>query len=356
MITISLCMIVKNEESVLERCLKSVRSAVDEIIVIDTGSTDQTLAIAKQFTDKIYSLPWTDDFAAARNAAFEKATMDYQMWLDADDFVPDHELNKLILLKETLSDSDIVTMKYFTDFDEWDHPIGMTTRGRLFRRAKRYLWMDPVHEHIPLTGNIFFSDITICHKRSSHYDHSARNLNIYHKLAKSGNKMTPRQLYYFAKELNDHEQYDQAAFYFEKFLSGQSGSVIDFISSCYHLAGIYHKIGAEDKIMPILAKSFQYGSPPAEICCEIGYYYQRAENFTKAYSWFKIAADMDPSEFTGIMLLDYWGYIPNIECSICAYQLGDFESANRYNERAAQYKPDAPAVKNNRTFYSTLIS
>ena len=68
--TISLCMIVRNEEESLERCLESARNVADEIIIVDTGSTDGTIDIAKRYTQKVYEFPWIDDFAAARNFAF----------------------------------------------------------------------------------------------------------------------------------------------------------------------------------------------------------------------------------------------------------------------------------------------
>ena len=86
--TISLCMIVKDEESVLLRCLSSVSGLFDEIILVDTGSSDQTPAIARRFTDKAFSFPWQDDFSKARNFSFSRATGDYLFWLDADDVLP----------------------------------------------------------------------------------------------------------------------------------------------------------------------------------------------------------------------------------------------------------------------------
>ena len=84
---LSLCMIVRDEEKVLARCLDSVKDAVDEIVIVDTGSSDNTAALAKRYTRAVFPLAWTDDFSAARNFSFEKATGDYLMWLDADDAI-----------------------------------------------------------------------------------------------------------------------------------------------------------------------------------------------------------------------------------------------------------------------------
>ena len=86
-ITISLCIIVKNEENTIARCLESVKGLCDEIIIVDTGSTDLTKQIVEKYTDRIVDFTWIDDFAAARNFAFSQATMDYILWLDADDIL-----------------------------------------------------------------------------------------------------------------------------------------------------------------------------------------------------------------------------------------------------------------------------
>ena len=119
MTTISLCMIVKNEEDVLKRCLTSVKSVVDEIIIVDTGSTDSTKKIAKEFTDKIYYFKWIDDFSKARNYAFSKATKEYILWLDADDVILPEDIELMKILKEDLKKNiDIVMMKYNCGLDD----------------------------------------------------------------------------------------------------------------------------------------------------------------------------------------------------------------------------------------------
>ncbi|MBP5242625.1 MAG: glycosyltransferase family 2 protein [Clostridia bacterium] len=88
-------MIVKNEEEVLARCLTCVKGFADQIVVVDTGSTDGTVAIAETFTDEVYHFTWVDNFSAARNYAFSLATCPYVMWLDADDVIEDEEIKKL---------------------------------------------------------------------------------------------------------------------------------------------------------------------------------------------------------------------------------------------------------------------
>ena len=113
----SLCMIVKNEEKSLPKCLESVKDIFDEIVIVDTGSTDRTKITARAFTDKIFDFPWCDDFSAARNFSFSKATGDYIAWLDADDVLDEANRNAFLKLKDSLSfDTDVVMMRYTSAF------------------------------------------------------------------------------------------------------------------------------------------------------------------------------------------------------------------------------------------------
>ena len=116
MATISLCMIVKNEEAVLARCLDSIADLMDEIIIVDTGSTDHTKEIAAKYTSQIYDFKWTSDFSAARNFSFSKANMDYIYTADADEVLDDFNHERFLRLKNALlPEIEIVQMKYVTD-------------------------------------------------------------------------------------------------------------------------------------------------------------------------------------------------------------------------------------------------
>ena len=83
--TLSVCMIVKDEEENLPRLLASIKGLADEVIVVDTGSKDGTVEIAKRFGARVYHFPWCDDFSAARNESLKHATKDFILWLDGDD-------------------------------------------------------------------------------------------------------------------------------------------------------------------------------------------------------------------------------------------------------------------------------
>ena len=356
MATISLCMIVKNEEELLARCLDSVKQVVDEIIIVDTGSTDQTKEIAKRYTDKIYDFEWINDFSAARNFSYEKATMDYQMWLDADDVLPEESLQALIKLKPKLlkNDVEIVTMKYVTHFDEHDIPTVISVRERLTRRDKSFSWLDPIHECIPIAGRLYTSDIVVHHRPIHKEERTERNINILREIEKSDTVLTPRQQYYFARELQGQEDYPKAIYYFEKFLDSGEGYAEDNIASCFHKALCYKALNDEDKIIPSLLKSFEYDTPRAEVCSEIGYFYKNKKQYELALKWFDHAIQLKKPEVSSFLLCDFWGYIPNIEACVCAGELGDYEKATAYNEAAATYKPLAPAVQQNREFLASF--
>ena len=144
MITISLCMIVKNEEKVLARCLDSIADLMDEIIIVDTGSSDNTKEIAKKYTDKIYDFAWIDDFSAARNYSFSKATKEYIYVADADEVIDADNHRKLAELKEVLiPEIEIVQMRYCNQLTNGTaYNFDEEYRPKLYKRCmKWFVWI-----------------------------------------------------------------------------------------------------------------------------------------------------------------------------------------------------------------------
>ena len=109
---LSVCYIVRNEAKVLERSLKSILAVADEIIVVDTGSTDETKAIALRYTANVFDFAWADDFSLARNVSFAHATGNYVMWMDADDVLFPQDAQILCKAKGRLGAADVWMLPY----------------------------------------------------------------------------------------------------------------------------------------------------------------------------------------------------------------------------------------------------
>lgn len=354
--TISVCMIVKNEEATLARCLSCLRGIADEIVIVDTGSTDKTKQEAAQFTDQIYDFEWIDDFSAARNFAFSKATMDYTMWLDADDIIRFPERVKLMALKPRLDGSvGAVMMKYNTGFDEKGKVTFSYYRERIVRTNAGSLWVEPVHEYLQMHGKIITEDIAITHAQTAPRM-PGRNLSIYEKQLMQGKSLSPRGLYYYARELRDAGRHEDAASWFRRFLDEGGGWVEDNINACVELAGCLAAAGEEAAVLPALLRSFEYDAPRAEGCCQIGYYFKERGELKKALFWFGLALNLQkPQDSIGFIRHDMWDFIPSLESAVCYFHLGDLQKAQEYNEKAAQYKPDSDVVKHNRAFFSHIL-
>jgi GT2 family glycosyltransferase/glycosyltransferase involved in cell wall biosynthesis/tetratricopeptide (TPR) repeat protein len=141
---LSVCLIAKNEEAHLDRCLASVRPLAHQMIVVDTGSTDRTAEIAKQHGAEVYSFAWSDDFSAARNAALEHATGDWVLSLDADEELPAESQAKL---REHLRDPKAMAFR-LPLVDHGQEAEGRSLVPRLFRNAPGLFWTGRVHEQV----------------------------------------------------------------------------------------------------------------------------------------------------------------------------------------------------------------
>ncbi|TCJ06385.1 glycosyltransferase [Cytobacillus praedii] len=140
--TISLCMIIKNEEKVLSDCLRSVKGKVNEIIVVDTGSTDSSVGIAESYGAKVFYFDWVDDFSSARNFSLSKATSDYILVLDADEQL-DQSFN---LYEEIKSDKDYYIMSIKNRMGK-EYVLNHNAI-RLFKNDHRLKYKGRIHEHI----------------------------------------------------------------------------------------------------------------------------------------------------------------------------------------------------------------
>ena len=353
MITLSLCMIVKDEEDVLRRCLDSVKEIVDEIIIVDTGSTDKTKLIASEFTDKIFDFKWCDDFSKARNFSFSKATKEYIIWLDADDVILEEDKLKIKELKNTLNPiTDIVMLNYNVAFDENDNPIFTYSRERILKRSKNYKWSGRIHEAIATSGNVIYSDAAITHKKI-HVNDPKRNLRIYEKMIKENIKLNAREKYYYARELYYNKKYEKAVNILNEFLDCDDGWTENKINACLDLYNCYIALNKDKEALLSLLRSFTYDTPRAEISCSVGDYFFNKQQYNIAIFWYKLATNRKPNiQNGGFCLIDYYGYIPYLQLCICYYKLGEYDISKEYNEKAGKIKPNDKIYLNNKAFFN----
>ncbi len=150
-LTLSLCMIVRDEEQMLPRCLAAVAPAVDEIVIVDTGSTDATVEIAKSFGAKVIEFPWTGSFSEARNVSFEAATGDWVMYLDADEVLVAEDVAQLrALTGRTWREAFYLVETSYTG-ELGDGGAMVNNALRVFRNRPEYRFKDRLHEQIAHT-------------------------------------------------------------------------------------------------------------------------------------------------------------------------------------------------------------
>lgn len=355
MCTISLCMIVKNEEAVLGRCLESVAALVDEIIIVDTGSTDATKEIARQFTDKLFDFLWVDDFAAARNFSFDQASGDYCMWLDADDVIAEDDRARFRAMREQfLPETDVVMMPYHTAFDLQGQPTFTYYRERVVRNEARFRWAGAVHEAITPAGEIRWSDAAVSHKKVGAGDPD-RNLRIYEAQLAAGKALDPRNQFYYARELWYHSRFEEAAKVLTAFLDSGAGWLENQIEACRLLSRCMTALGRDGDALSALLRSLTLDTPRAEVCCDMGGWFLARKQWRQAAFWYELALTRKRDDTSGAFVSpDCYGYLPAIQLCVCWYHLGDVEKAKAFNELAASFHPEDPSVLQNRTFFSSL--
>lgn len=288
MATISICMIVKNEEKVLERCLKSLKGIWDELIIVDTGSVDRTKEIAAGFTDKIYDFVWIDDFSAARNYAFSKAGCDYIYSADADEMLDEANRQRFLQLKEALiPEVEIVQMWYVTppEFNTTEN-FDKEYRPKLYRRLREFTWIDPIHETVRIDPVVFDSDIEILHR--PHDSHAGRDFRIFQGMIAKGQRLSKKLHKMYARELmlsGTKEDFALAQAFFYDSIKDESRSEDEWQEATCVLCKAYRLAGEEINFLQT-ALSGIANYPCSEICFELGVYYYDKGELAEASRWF----------------------------------------------------------------------
>lgn len=352
--TVSLCMIVRDEEAVLGRCLDSVAGLFDEIIVTDTGSRDATVRIAAGHGARVHHFTWCDDFAAARNASFSHATSDFLFWMDADDVLTEENRRGFLALKSALTpETDVVLMPYETAFDEDGKATFTFLRERLIRRALPHRWVGYVHEVLCYEGRETVSGVAVTHK-SIKTAYSDRNLKLYELHMARGDPFAPRDLFYWGREQFYHGRDREAKETLTAFLHHPGGWVENKIDACRLLATIAVRSGDPGAALAAYAQTFCYGAPRAEVCTDIGQLLSDAGEWHGAIFWFRAALDAPlPDDSRSFRDTTRARFDPLLGLCMCYDRLGEREQALHFHRMAAALRPKAPAVLYNQKYFES---
>lgn len=357
MITVSLCMIVKNEEEVLARCLDTVKDIVDEINIVDTGSTDRTVAIAKKYTNRVYFYKWTGKFKDARNESFKYATKDYILYLDADDILLPEDQEKLKKLKHTLDPNvDSVSMFYHAGTDEFGNVTLKYRRNRLVKTSRNFKWKGDCHNYLEVNGNIINSDIAITHKKTAHS--VGRNLSIYEQKIASGDPFTARDYFYYGNELRENGHFERAIESYKENIAMKEGWIEDKVYACINKADCYRILGKLDEELPSLLEAIRFAKKPRpEICSRIGYHFQQQQDYNAAIFWYTLATELktDPNQWS-FSYPAYSTWYPHLQLCVCYYNLQDFIKSYEHNEKARKFRPEDERIISNKQLLENKLN
>lgn len=252
---ISACMIVRDAAHTVERALASVRPHVDEIVVVDTGSTDETLAIVAKYADRTETYlgpsgdwatrPFIDDFAAARNRSFDLATGDWLFWLDADDeLIGGAKLRDLA----RAGTADAYFLHYTYAHDGQGVVFCELYRERLMRRSVVTGWTGRVHEVCGITPGAVMatlppSEIDVKHWPDARRTHAPadRNRAILESMLEQDGP-SPRLLYYLGREYRAKD-WTKSVQFFEQLLRRGDGAPEERYQAAHMAADLYRAVG-----------------------------------------------------------------------------------------------------------------
>ncbi|WP_026652564.1 glycosyltransferase [Butyrivibrio proteoclasticus] len=334
MVTVSLCMIVKNEEASLGTCLKSLEGIVDEMIIVDTGSTDRTIEIAKAYGAKVYNFKWTGSFSDARNYAFSLATCDYIYSADADEELDEENRRRFKDLKIDIGELnvDIVQMYYcnqlsFRTVYNYDREL----RPKLFKRVRHFIWQDPIHEQVALDPVVSNSEIEIIHRPKE--SHAGRDLESFRKATAEGYVFSQRLHNMYARELfmaGTADDFLKAKQFFTESVMDNNRGLDEIKEASCVLA---HIAVLENDAEALLKYSLKDATTDmsSEMCFELGDYYFAKKDYDEAIVWYFNAA----YECKSILDIKKSGSIPRLALARCYRALGNEEQATDFEREAS---------------------
>jgi tetratricopeptide (TPR) repeat protein len=353
--TVSAALIVKDEARVLARCLSSLRPHVDEIVVVDTGSADETPAIAKQFTERVRHFAWCDDFAAARQYAFDQATGDWVMWVDADDVVLGGEHIRSLTAGAPPGLAGF-SWRYIYSRDNWGNSQCELWRERCVRHDGSFQWIGRVHEVLvgPPQKQLAHSDAVIVEHRPDPRQRvrkTGRNLAILEAEAADTATPAPRLLFYLAREYADAGRYQQALAAYEQYLAVCQWDEERYLAQTA-VAALHRALSQYDRAVDADLQALKTAPQRPEAYFGLAQSYYFLEAWSHVVHWAEIgnALPLPPDGHINNPRANAFDWI--IYYVNALYRLGRTEEALSWTQRALTICPDDAWHQANYLFFT----
>jgi glycosyltransferase involved in cell wall biosynthesis/predicted SAM-dependent methyltransferase len=345
---ISLCLIVKNEEPVLERCIRSMEGCYDELIIVDTGSTDKTVEIAKKLGARVEHFKWIDDFGTARNYSFSFATGDWIMWVDADDILEKGHAQKFREIVHQHDNDPNVTGINFPYI--YSHESGGTGeipnfkyhRLRIIKKGSGE-WVGRIHEYIrhDSTKAIRSDEVIFHHYRDEGKgtQNTARNLRILKKVVDDCTpEQLPRYLFYYGKECIYNGLYDQAIEAFEKYIP-LSNWIPEKHRAMYEMAVCYLAKGDIQNARKYCFEAMLVDENYCDPYILMGKMAYEEKNWRDTIKWMQASTWLNSPKTLFFDFIPFQTYVPQDYMAMAYWHLGDLESGKIAVDECLRYKP-----------------
>jgi len=346
---LSLCMIVKNESKNLKSCLSKIAAFIDEIIIVDTGSSDTTKSIATEFTDKIYDFEWCNDFSKARNFSISKASNDWILVLDADEFVTDFfRYNVEEFIKNSLNKNKVGRIQRINIMEDLSGNKKYIERvNRLFNR-NYFHYEGIIHEQIiALEGKTYETqtlDITAEHvgytkEVLNRTDKLKRNIDLLEEAVKNDSE-DPYLYFQLGKSYYMLKDYKTAVLYFENALSFEVDFRLEYVEDLIETYGYSLINSGRYSEALILENCFEVYAKFPDFHFLMGLIYMNNAKFTQAVESFLECTKFSYSKVEGITT-----YSSYYNIGVIYDVLGFREKAIEYYTMCGNYEPARNRLK-----------
>lgn len=344
---ISICIIAKNEERTLNRCLSALKPLDCEIIFVDTGSTDATVDIAKRFTDKIFHFTWIDDFSEARNFSISKASNDWILVMDCDEYIEEYNIAGLLDFITSHSDCIGEITRYDLYGTEADHFTHTGPVERFFNKNIFHYTL-PIHEQIVPFENRKYQTLPIPIKalHDGYFNDeqklaskNERNIRILKK-ALENNPEDAYLNYQIGQSYFSLKDYETALFYYEKALSQDinytSIAGRSLVNAWINCLNELHRSEEALQILP----HYHELSDTADFLLLMGHVYTNLGKYVEAVGEYLKAIQAPKCNKEGAN-----SYLPYYRIGILYEALGDLKTAIAMFKQCGNYAPALQKIK-----------